>query len=148
MQAEDLATSVKVFPYVLHPTSLTDPSSRAICGGDGNTSRGDWHVEPSRMLAFLDDDPPLDTGAEKKQLCLDLGAEKWIDFKQTKDLVKAIKEACDGLGPHAAVVTSPYSEGYAQAVDYLRPGGTLMAVGIPADAKLEASIFWTVIKVS
>ncbi|KAN0084543.1 alcohol dehydrogenase [Tylopilus felleus] len=88
----------------------------------------------------------IDTGAEKKQLCLDLGAEKWIDFKQTKDLVKAIKEACDGLGPHAAVVTSPYSEGYAQAVDYLRPGGTLMAVGIPADAKLEASIFWTVIK--
>jgi propanol-preferring alcohol dehydrogenase len=88
----------------------------------------------------------IDTGTEKQKLCLELGAEKWIDFKETTDLVRAIKDACDGLGPHAAVVTSPYSEGYSQAVDYLRPGGTLMAVGLPADAKLEASIFWTVLK--
>lgn len=88
-----------------------------------------------------------DTGKEKEALCLSLGAEKWIDFKETADLVKAIKNACDGRGAHTAVVTSPYSEGYAQAVDYLRPGGTLMAVGIPAEATLDASIFWTVVKV-
>ncbi|KAN0084555.1 hypothetical protein V8E55_008059 [Tylopilus felleus] len=69
----------------------------------------------------------IDTMAEKKQLCLDLGSETWIDFK-TKDLVKANRKR------------------YAQAVDYLRPGGTLMAVGILVDATLEASIFWTVIK--
>ena len=35
-----------------------------------------------------------------------LGAEKWIDFRETKDLVKDIKEATDGLGPHAAIVTA------------------------------------------
>ena len=40
------------------------------------------------IYAFLDHDPLLDTMAEKKQLCLDLGSETWIDFK-TKDLVKA-----------------------------------------------------------
>ena len=36
-----------------------------------------------------------------------LGAEKWIDFKTEKDLVKAV-QACvpDGLGPHTAVVAS------------------------------------------
>lgn len=90
---------------------------------------------------------PTDTGAEKEQLCLELGAEKWIDFNQIKDLVQAIKDACDGLGSHCAIVTSPHSQGYAQAVDYLRPGGTLMAVGLPANANLEASIFWTVFKV-
>lgn len=88
-----------------------------------------------------------DTGAEKQKLCLELGAEKWIDFKKTTDLVKEIKETCDGLGAHSAIVTSPYSEGYAQVIDYLRPAGTLMAVGLPADAKLECSIFWTVLKV-
>lgn len=93
------------------------------------------------------DDALTDTGAEKQRLCLELGAEKWIDFKQTTDLVKAIRDACDGLGPHSAIVTSPYSEGYSEAVDYLRPGGTLMAVGLPANATLEASIFWTVLKV-
>lgn len=96
----------------------------------------------------LDDGAFTDTGAEKKKLCLELGAEKWIDFREATDLVKAVKEACDGLGAHSAIVTSPYSEGYVQAVDYLRPAGTLMAVGLPADAKLDTSIFWTVLKVS
>lgn len=37
--------------------------------------------------------------------------------------------------------------GYQQAVGYLREGGTLMAVGLPGEAKLEASIFFTVFKV-
>jgi propanol-preferring alcohol dehydrogenase len=40
------------------------------------------------------------------------------------------------------------SSGYQQAIDYLRAGGTLMAVGLPGSAKLEASIWFTVFKVS
>jgi propanol-preferring alcohol dehydrogenase len=88
----------------------------------------------------------VDTGAEKKNLCLSLGAEKWIDFKESKDLVKSIKEATDGFGPHAAVVTAATGEAYKQAVDYLRPGGTLMVVGLPGTATLDASIFFTVLK--
>lgn len=47
-----------------------------------------------------------DTGAEKKELCLSLGAEKWIDFRETKDLVKDIKNATGGEGPHAALVSA------------------------------------------
>lgn len=47
-----------------------------------------------------------DTGAEKKELCLSLGAEKWIDFRETKDLVKEIKNATGGEGPHAALVSA------------------------------------------
>ncbi|KAI6043949.1 hypothetical protein EDC04DRAFT_2944250 [Pisolithus marmoratus] len=88
----------------------------------------------------------IDTGAEKKDMCLGLGAEKWIDFKETQDIVGAIKEACDGQGAHCTVVTTATSTGYAQAIDYLRPGGSLMAVGLPGSAKLESSIFWTVLK--
>ncbi|KAG1862037.1 chaperonin 10-like protein [Suillus subalutaceus] len=88
----------------------------------------------------------IDTGLEKKQLCLELGAEKWIDFKEAKDIVQAVREACDGEGAHCAVVTTASPSGYTQAVDYLRPGGTLMAVGLPGEAKLEASIFFTVFK--
>lgn len=88
----------------------------------------------------------IDTGAEKKNLCMTLGAEKWIDFKETQDIVGAIKETCDGQGAHCAVVTTATSAGYAQAIDYLRPGGSLMAVGLPGCAKLESSIFWTVVK--
>ena len=35
-----------------------------------------------------------------------LGAEKWVDFRETTDLVKDIVDATDGLGAHAAVVTA------------------------------------------
>ena len=47
-----------------------------------------------------------DTGAEKKELCLKLGAEKWVDFRESKDLVKDIKDAAGGDGPHAALVSA------------------------------------------
>ncbi|KIJ61830.1 hypothetical protein HYDPIDRAFT_137047 [Hydnomerulius pinastri MD-312] len=88
----------------------------------------------------------VDSGEEKRKLCLELGADKWIDFKETKDLVKDVIDACDGKGAHCAIVTAASPSGYTQAVEYLRRGGTLMAVGLPAEAKLEAPIFWTVIK--
>ncbi|KAL6306584.1 GroES-like protein [Sparassis latifolia] len=88
----------------------------------------------------------VDTGAEKKKLCMKLGAEKWIDFKESKDLVADIKAATGGLGPHAAVVTASTGAAYSQAIDYLRNGGTLMVVGLPAKAALEADIFYTVTK--
>jgi propanol-preferring alcohol dehydrogenase len=52
------------------------------------------------------DVPSTDTGDMKRDLCLSLGAEKWIDFKTTTDLVKDVKEATGGNGPHAAVVTA------------------------------------------
>lgn len=35
---------------------------------------------------------------------------------------------------------------YQQAIEYLRPGGKLMAVGLPGEATLNASIFFTVFK--
>ncbi|KAF8137204.1 chaperonin 10-like protein [Boletus edulis] len=75
---------------------------RAICGGDGNARRRDRQVVLVCSVALRNDQASTDTGAEKKKLCLELGAEKWVDFKQTPNLVSAIKEACDGLGPHAA----------------------------------------------
>ncbi|KAH9941597.1 GroES-like protein [Epithele typhae] len=88
----------------------------------------------------------VDTGAEKKELVMKLGAEKWVDFKETKDLVGDIRAATGGLGGHAAVVTAATGAAYAQAVDYLRHGGTLMVVGLPARASLSADIFFTVVK--
>ncbi|OBZ72790.1 Alcohol dehydrogenase 1 [Grifola frondosa] len=88
----------------------------------------------------------IDTGPEKRDLVLKLGAEKWIDFKESKDVVKDIIEATDGLGAHAAVITAATSAAYAQAVDYLRMGGTLMAVGLPGHGKLSTDIFYTVTK--
>jgi hypothetical protein len=47
-----------------------------------------------------------DTGEQKKALTLRLGAEKWIDFRESKNLVADVVAATDGLGPHCAVIVS------------------------------------------
>ncbi|KAI0642618.1 GroES-like protein [Trametes meyenii] len=159
-----------VVSWVTHVTPIPDNLSSAeaasiLCAGItvyraikySKATIGDWIVLPGaggglghlavqyavamglRVVA-------VDTGAEKKELVTKLGAEKWVDFRETKDLVKDIVEATDGYGAHAAVVTAANGQAYAQAVDYLRMGGTLMVVGLPARANLSADIFFTVVK--
>ncbi|KAJ7574026.1 chaperonin 10-like protein [Mycena floridula] len=156
--------------YVHHVTPIpegyaSDAAASILCAGVtvyraikySLTNSGDWIVIPGaggglghlaiqyarvRGLRVI----AVDTGAEKEKLCKELGAEVWIDFKECKDLVATIKDATGGFGAHAAVVTAASSSGYKQAVDYLRPGGTLMAVGLPGEATLDASIFFTVFK--
>jgi len=88
-----------------------------------------------------------DGGEEKRKLCEELGADAWIDYTVSQDIVADVKKITDGRGAHAAVVTTASSAGYAQAIDYLRDNGHLMAVGLPGEAKLDASIFFTVFKV-
>ncbi|EIW68394.1 hypothetical protein TREMEDRAFT_57311 [Tremella mesenterica DSM 1558] len=87
----------------------------------------------------------IDTGKDKKDLSLSLGAETFIDFKEEKDIVGAIKSSSEGLGPHAAIVASASAGAYKQAIDYLRPGGTLVCVGMP-DADIGINAFWCVFK--
>ncbi|KAG7439965.1 GroES-like protein [Guyanagaster necrorhizus] len=159
-----------VVSYVNHVTPIPDgfPSDAAasiLCAGVtvyraikySQTSAGDWIVLPgaggglghlavqyarARGLRVI----AIDTGAEKKKLCESLGAEVWIDFKESKNIVEDVKAATGGFGAHSAVVTAAHSSGYTQALDYLRPGATLMAVGLPGTATLNASIFFTVFK--
>jgi len=121
------------------------------------TSPGDWVVLPGaggglghlavqyakymgrRVIA-------IDTGEEKRKLCEALGADHWIDFATSNDIVADIKKVTGGRGAHATVVTTASSSGYSQAIDYLRENGRLMAVGLPANSTLDASIFFTVFK--
>jgi len=87
----------------------------------------------------------VDTGDAKKTLCEESGAERWIDFKTTKDIVAAVKAAVpDGDGPHAAIITSSDGLAYEQALEYVRPHGTVVAVGLPANTKVKADVFFTV----
>jgi propanol-preferring alcohol dehydrogenase len=160
-----------VVSYVNHVTPIPEgydsfEAASILCAGvtvyraikNSQTQMGNWIVLPgaggglghlaiqyarARGLRVI----AIDTGDEKKELCLRLGAEKWIDFRESKDLVKDIRDITDGLGAHAAIVTAANGAAYQQAVDYLRSGGTLMAVGLPGEATLNASIFFTVFKV-
>lgn len=89
----------------------------------------------------------IDSGAEKKALCEKLGAAAWIDFKETKDIVAAVKAATpDGLGPQAAIIASPKPEAYEIAMEYIRPRGVVVAVGLPpTGAAVKADVFFTVL---
>ena len=53
----------------------------------------------------------IDSGEEKRALTLELGAETYFDFVNSKDLVQDIKVATDDeLGPHAVLLVAA-SEG-------------------------------------
>jgi D-arabinose 1-dehydrogenase-like Zn-dependent alcohol dehydrogenase len=46
----------------------------------------------------------------------------------------------------AALMTSSSGAAYNEALEYLRPHGTLVAVGLPPDTWIKANVFWTVFK--
>jgi D-arabinose 1-dehydrogenase-like Zn-dependent alcohol dehydrogenase len=156
--------------YVHHVTLIpegisSEAAASVLCAGvtvyralkHSGAQHGDWVVLPgaggglghlavqyarARGLRVV----AVDTGEAKKELVMKLGAEVWIDFKETEDMVKAIKEATGG-GPHVALITATSTAAYQQAVDYLRPGGRLMAVSLPPKATIDASVYSIVNKV-
>lgn len=77
----------------------------------------------------------IDSGEDKRKLVLELGAEKWIDYKESKDLVADIIAATGG-GAHAAVITTGTTAVYNQAIGYLRSRATIVVVGLPKDGML------------
>lgn len=49
----------------------------------------------------------VDTGDSKRELSLRMGAEAFIDFRETEDPVKSVIETSDGVGVHSIFVTAP-----------------------------------------
>ena len=81
----------------------------------------------------------IDTGEDKRELSLSLGAEAWVDFRESTNLVADVIAATGG-GAHAAIVTSGVSAAYSQAVAYLRTRGCLMVVGLSRDAVIPVPV--------
>ncbi|KKK20254.1 hypothetical protein ARAM_004109 [Aspergillus rambellii] len=73
----------------------------------------------------------ISAGPEKRRMCMEsLGADLFIDYSTSSDLVSEVIEASSG-GPHAALVLSPFDKPYNLAIQYVRPEGTVVAAGIP-----------------
>jgi propanol-preferring alcohol dehydrogenase len=81
----------------------------------------------------------IDTGDEKKKLCTEqLGAEAFIDFSKSSNVVKDVQAATpDGLGPHAVLLVAVNEKPFQQAAEYVRPRGTVICIGLPAGAYLK-----------
>jgi propanol-preferring alcohol dehydrogenase len=107
-------------------------------GGLGHLALQYAHVMGLRVVA-------IDTGSDKQKLCEELGAIAWIDFKEERDIVAAVRRVTDGIGAHAAIVAAASADSYEKALEYLRPRGTLIAVGLPTDTTIKADVFFTVI---
>ena len=79
----------------------------------------------------------IDGGEQKRRLCMDLGAEHFIDYTTAKDIPAGVMRITT-YGAHGVIVTAATREGYATAPRLLRPRGTLVAVGIPTDPTIVA----------
>jgi hypothetical protein len=79
----------------------------------------------------------IDGGDEKRELCLKLGAEVYIDFKTTKDIPAEVLKITK-YGAHGVIVTAATRAAYETAPNYLRPNGTVVAVGLPQDPTIIA----------
>ncbi|KAF3928581.1 hypothetical protein AA313_de0201613 [Arthrobotrys entomopaga] len=87
----------------------------------------------------------IDGGSEKGQLCKESGAAAYVDFMSSKNLVQEVKNATpDGLGPHAVLLLAVSEKPFQQATEYVRARGTVVCIGLPANAFLKASVFDTV----
>ncbi|KAI4098403.1 MAG: hypothetical protein LQ339_006458 [Xanthoria mediterranea] len=89
----------------------------------------------------------IDAGDEKKKMCMEqLGASSFCDFSSSENLVKDVQAATeDGTGPHAVLLVAVNEKPFQQATKYVRPRGTVVAIGLPAGAFLKAPVFETVI---
>jgi len=89
----------------------------------------------------------IDGGDEKREMTKKLGADKYVDFLTSKNVVSDVKAATeDGLGPHAVILVAVNEKPFQQAAEYVRPRGTVVAIGLPAGAYLRAPVFESVIK--
>ena len=47
----------------------------------------------------------IDSG-EKKEMCMQHGAEEFVDFKEHKDVGARVREIAGGVGAHGVLVTA------------------------------------------
>lgn len=61
----------------------------------------------------------IDSGDEKKKMSLEqLGASEFVDFAQSKNVVKDVQAATeDGLGPHAVILVAANEKPFQQAAE-------------------------------
>ena len=74
----------------------------------------------------------IDDGS-KAQLAKDCGAEHFIDITKhdEKSIAEEVVRVAGGLGASAVIVCTASNHAYAQSIEYLRFGGTVVCVGVP-----------------
>ncbi|GEK35641.1 alcohol dehydrogenase AdhP [Kurthia sibirica] len=101
-------------------------------GGLGNLAvQYAKNVFNAKVVAF-------DISDDKLEFAKRLGADEVINSKNVNP-VERVKELTDGAGLHATVITAVAKTPFNQAVDVVRAGGRVVAVGLPVD-KMDLDI--------
>jgi propanol-preferring alcohol dehydrogenase len=83
----------------------------------------------------------IDSGDDKQAMTRNLGADSFVDYAKSTNIVQDVKSATeDGLGPHAVILVAVNEKPFEQAADYVRPRGVVVMIGMPAGAYLRAPI--------
>ncbi|POM75672.1 Alcohol dehydrogenase [Phytophthora palmivora] len=81
----------------------------------------------------------IDTGDDKRKLIESYGIKDFIDFKEG-NVIEQVRAATGGRGGHATIVVADSTAAYKDALMFLRPHGTLVAVGVPTGAAIIAPV--------
>eukprot|EP00644_Phytophthora_capsici_P010815 jgi/Phyca11/542430/estExt2_Genewise1Plus.C_PHYCAscaffold_90341 len=84
----------------------------------------------------------IDSGDDKRKLLEGYGVKHFIDFKDG-DVIGQVK-AITGRGAHCACVVADSEASYKDALQYIRPHGTVLMVGVPKGGILPMPIEPTV----
>jgi len=85
----------------------------------------------------------VDINNDKLELAKEVGADFVINGREVEDVPGLIQEKTNG-GAHSAVVTAVSKVAFNQAVDSVRAGGRVVAVGLPSEM-MDLSIVKTVL---
>lgn len=84
----------------------------------------------------------IDAGAEKGESCRKLGAVSYVDFTTSESVPDDVRAAThDGLGPQAVLLITEEDKPFQQAMAYVRSGGSIVCIGMPAGTSVGLPIF-------
>lgn len=76
----------------------------------------------------------------KKEHCMKMGAEWFLDAFNTENIVKTVTEMTDG-GPHGVINLAVAKKPMEDAIQYVRKRGTVVLVGLPKDSVISFDVF-------
>lgn len=113
----------------------------AVLGAGGGL--GTLAVQYAKAMGYMV--VAIDGGAEKGDLVRGLGADEYVDFSADGDVVAAVVRAT-GDGAQGVINVLVSAAAMRQSTQYVRPTGTVVLVGMPADAHIDMPVFDAVVK--
>ncbi|KAM0558124.1 hypothetical protein ACHAPJ_005291 [Fusarium lateritium] len=123
-----------VTAYTACKRSMVSPGQWMVISGAGG-GIGHFAIQYAKAMGMRV--IAIDGGEHKRELCLKLGAEVYIDFQATKDIPAEVLKLTK-YGAHGVLVTAATRAAYETAPNYLRPNGTIVAGGMPPDPTVIA----------